>query len=385
MPAPCILVVEDHEPLLYVIQKVLERAGYSVLTATDGQKGLEVMERVRPDLIVADIMMPNMDGYEFYQAVRARPEGLTIPFVFLTARSTREDILRGKELGAEDYLTKPFDPEELLVVVRSRLRRAGEVQQATASEFDRLKRQIVTILSHELRTPLTYITGYTELALEELPSLSPEALQQFLEGIRRGSERLNRLVQDLLTLIRLDTGQAATEFHQMVRTHKNLAELVRQTVNQYEPLATQNGILLEARVPPELPPVPLCEPFFANALGRLVDNAIKFSRGKGKRVVVEAGTSGEWVEVSVADNGVGIRPEEIPHLFERFRQIDRERLEQQGVGLGLAIARELIRLHGGEITVESVYGVGSRFTIRLPLNPPDEGALPPLTSPLPPS
>ncbi|MGB9774956.1 MAG: hybrid sensor histidine kinase/response regulator [Anaerolineae bacterium] len=369
MTAPCILVVEDHEPLLNAIRMVLERAGYSVLTATDGQKGLEVMKRVRPDLIVADIMMPNMDGYEFYQAVRACPDGLTIPFIFLTARTTREDVLRGKEMGAEDYLTKPFDPQELLVVVRSRLRRAEEVRQVTASEFDHLKQQIVTILSHELRTPLTYITGYTELALGELPSLSPEALQQFLEGIRRGSERLNRVVQDLLTLIRLDTGQAATEFRLLVRPHENFAEIVRETVRRYEPLATQNGVLLEARVPPELPPVPLCEPFFADALGRLVDNGIKFSRGKGKRVVVEAGVSGDWVEVSVADNGVGIRAEEIPHLFERFRQIDRERLEQQGIGLGLAIARELIRLHGGDITVESVYGAGSRFTIRLPLTP----------------
>jgi Response regulators consisting of a CheY-like receiver domain and a winged-helix DNA-binding domain len=111
--APCILVVEDHEPLLNAIRMVLQRAGYTVLTATDGQKGLEVMERVRPDLIVADIMMPNMDGYEFYHAVRARPDGLTIPFIFLTARTTREDILRGKSMGAEDYLTKPFDPEDL--------------------------------------------------------------------------------------------------------------------------------------------------------------------------------------------------------------------------------------------------------------------------------
>lgn len=370
MTAPCILVVEDHEPLLNAIRMVLERAGYNVLTATDGQKGLEVMERAWPDLIVADIMMPNMDGYEFYQAVRARPEGLTIPFIFLTARTTREDILRGKDMGAEDYLTKPFDPEELLVAVCSRLRRAKEVQQVTAGEFDCLKQQIVTILSHELRTPLTYITGYTEMALEELPSLSPEDLQQFLKGIQRGSERLNRLVQDLLTLIRLDTGQAAAEFRRLVRPHQNFAELIRQTVQRYEPLAVQSGITLYVRVPPTLPPVPLCEPFFTDALGRLVDNAIKFSRGKGKRVAVSAGVAGDWVEVSVTDEGVGIRPEEIPHLFERFRQIERERMEQQGVGLGLAIAQELIRLHGGDITVESIYGVGSRFTIRLPLAPP---------------
>lgn len=370
MTAPRILVVEDHKPLLDALRMILERAGYTVLTATDGQKGLEVMERARPDLIVADIMMPNMDGYAFYQAVRARPDGLTIPFIFLTARTTREDILRGKGMGAEDYLTKPFDPEELLVVVRSRLRRAEEVQQATASEFERLKQQIVTILSHELRTPLTYITGYTELALEELPSLSLQALQQFLEGIRHGSDRLNRLVQDLLTLIRLDTGQAATEFRLLAYPWENFAELVRQTVQRYESLAAQSGITLDVRVPPTMSPVPLCEPFFTDALGRLVDNAIKFSRGKGKRVVVQAGVAGDWVEVSVSDEGVGIRPEEIPHIFERFRQIDRERMEQQGVGLGLAIARELIRLHGGDITVESVHGAGSRFTIRLPLTTP---------------
>lgn len=370
MTAPRILVAEDHEPLLNAIRMVLERAGYNVLTATDGQKALEVMERVRPDLIIADIMMPNMDGYAFYQAVRARPDGLTIPFIFLTALTTREDVLLGKSLGAEDYLTKPFDPEELLVTVRSRLKRVGEIQQAVASELDQLKQQIVTILSHELRTPLTYITGYTELALEDLPSLSTEELQQFLEGIRRGSERLNRLINDLLTLVRLDTGRAETEFRLLVRPHPDLAAIIQRTVCQYEPLAEQSGIALYTRVPDSLPAVQLCEPFFVDALGRLLDNAIKFSRGKGKSVWVDARVAGDWVEISVTDEGIGIRLEEIPHLFERFRQIDREQLEQQGVGLGLAIARELIRLHGGEITVESIYGAGSCFTIRLPLTPP---------------
>lgn len=368
MTAPRILVVEDHEPLLQAIRMVLERAGYTVLTATDGEEALKVLEKhAYPDLIVADIMMPHMDGYAFYNAVRARPEGLTIPFIFLTARGTREDILRGKMMGAEDYLTKPFDPEELLVVVRSRLKRAKEVYQATAGELDHLKQQIVTVLSHELRTPLTYISGYSELALEELPHPSMEQLQQFLEGIQRGSARLNRLIQDLLTVVRLDTGQAAAEFRLLVRPYDRLDELIQKTVSRYKTLADQNGIALEVRVPQGLPSIPLCEPFFVDAIGRLVDNAIKFSRGKGDRVIVEGRVAGDWVEVSVTDNGVGIRPEAIPYLFERFRQIDRERMEQQGVGLGLAIARELIRLHGGEITVESRFGEGSTFTIRLPV------------------
>lgn len=364
-----ILVVEDHEPLLNAIRLVLERAGYRVTTAPDGLEGLKALDQIRPDLIVADIMMPHMDGYTFYEAVRARPDGLTIPFIFLTARSTREDILRGKGMGAEDYLVKPFDPEELLVAVRARLKRSEEIQRATADEFDHLKQQIVNVLSHELRTPLTYISGYTELALDELPSLSIEELQQFLEGIRRGSERLNRLVQDLLTLVRLDTGRARTEFQILVRPCDNLGALIRETVTKYQSVAAQNGIALDIRVPPELPPVPLCEPFFTDALSRLVDNAIKFSRDKGTQVIVEARAAGEGVEIAVVDDGIGIRPEAIPHLFECFRQIDREKMEQQGTGLGLAIARELIRLHGGEITVESRYGEGSTFTIYLPVAP----------------
>jgi signal transduction histidine kinase len=110
----------------------------------------------------------------------------------------------------------------------------------------------------------------------------------------------------------------------------------------------------------------LCEPFFVDALGRLVDNGIKFSRGKGKRVTVNARVVGEWVEVAVSDEGVGISPDDLVYLFERFHQIGRRQMEQQGSGLGLVIAQELIRLHGGEITVESTLGEGSTFTIRLP-------------------
>jgi signal transduction histidine kinase len=111
----------------------------------------------------------------------------------------------------------------------------------------------------------------------------------------------------------------------------------------------------------------LCEPLFADALGRLIDNGIKFSKDEGKRVMVSAQATAGWVEVPVQDQGVGIPTEEIPHLFERFRQVNRKKMEQQGVGLGLAIAQELIRLHDGEITVRSDHGAGSTFTIRLPV------------------
>jgi two-component system sensor histidine kinase/response regulator len=362
-----ILVVEDHEALLAAIQDILETEGYTVLTATDGLQALQVMEKTPPDLIVADIMMPRMDGHAFYEAVRGRPEWVPIPFIFLTAKAEREDVLKGKRLGAEDYLTKPFDPQELAIAVRARLERAQAIRKTTEAEFEKLKNQITTILGHELRTPLTYVLGYTDLALDDAASLSPEDLQEVLQGVKRGADRLTRLVEDLLFLVRLDTGQAREEFHLLGQARRDFGAIVERTVHQYEELAAERSVILETEIAPDLPAVQLCEPFFVDALSRLLDNGIKFSKREGGQVTVSVEAKDKWVEVAVQDKGVGIAAEEIPHLFERFRQIGRDEMEQQGTGLGLATAQELARLHDGEITVDSKPGEGSIFTIRLPV------------------
>jgi len=349
------------------VREILEMEGYAVLTATDGLQGLEVMEEARPDIIVADVMMPKMDGYAFYQAVRARPEWVLIPFIFLTAKTDKRDVLKGRELGAEDYLTKPFDPQELIVAVRARLTRAEVVRQASGAEFDRLKQQIVTLLSHELRTPVNYVVGYTDLAREGLESASPEELEIFLNGIKAGAGRLSGLVEDLLFAVRLDTGRAEQEYQMLARIHRNLGEIVEATLLARKAQAGEFGVALEMEIAPHLPPVQLCRPFFEEALGRVVDNAIKFSRHKGQRVTVHVQAVESRVEIAVTDEGVGISAANIPHLFERFRQFDRERMEQQGIGMGLAIARDLVRLHGGDIIVESGLGRGSTFTIWIPV------------------
>jgi signal transduction histidine kinase len=365
-PIGCVLIVEDQPSLRKAVQLTLEAEGYAVLAVNDGLQALQAMEEKTPDVVVADIMMPNMDGYDLYRAVRARPEWMSIPFIFLTARTQRADVIKGKALGVEDYLTKPVDPEELLVTVRARLARAQAIQASAEARLDEVKQQIVTVLGHEMRTPLTYIRGYTELALEDIPSSSPELLEEFLQSISQGADRLTRLADDFLTLIRLDSGQTETEFLQLVEACRDLDAIVKRTVNQYEPQAAAKGVTLNCLTKPNLPPVQLCKPLFVNALGRLVDNAIKFSSGEGKHVAVDAQEVQGWIEISVVDEGPGIPPDEIPHLFERFRQIDREKMEQQGVGLGLSVAQGVIRLHGGEITVKSTVGKGSTFTIKLP-------------------
>jgi signal transduction histidine kinase len=362
-----ILVVEDHNAMARAIRGILESEGYTVLTAADGIEALQVMEESRPDLILADIMMPRMDGYALFEAVRACPEWIPIPFVFLTAKSEREDKLRGKKLGAEDYITKPFDAEELIVSVRSRLGRARAIQKASEASFDQLKNQIVTVLGHELRTPLTYLTGYTDLALEDVSSLTPGEVEDFLIGIKTGVDRLNRLVEDLLLLVQIDSGRAREEFEALAGEYKNLNAIVQRTTMQFADQASRRRLSLEVDTASDLPPVWLCEPFFVDALGRLIDNGIKFSPDTTKEVTVSTRAGEEWVSIEVSDKGVGIPADQVEHLFDRFRQINRDQQEQQGVGLGLAIAHELIRLHQGKITVESRPGEGSTFTILLPV------------------
>jgi two-component system sensor histidine kinase/response regulator len=366
MNKPYVLIVDDEESILVTTRLILEAEGYAVLTASDGAQALQVMEQTTPDLIVADIMMPRMDGYALYKAVRARPDWVFIAFIFITGKIGLQDVLKGKALGVEDYIPKPFDAEELIVAVRARLARAREVRDAFEAHLDQLKWQIVKILGHELRTPLTLIHGYNELAMQEAPPLAPAPPQQFLLGIKKGADRLAQVLQDFLLLLCLDTGQVQEAFEAQAFVHRDLQEEVEYALQAYREQSQAGGISLESRTEPDLPPVRLHGFYFADALGRLVDNAFKFSQGKGQRVEIVTRAVDGGVEVSVSDEGVGIPPQALSYLFERFRQVDRKQMEQQGVGLGLAIARELIRLHGGDITVESVHGQGSTFTIHLP-------------------
>ena len=367
-----ILAVEDHDLLLDAVRRILEAEGYEVLTASDGIEALEKLQTSTPDLIVADISMPRMDGYTFYQKVRENPAWVAIPFVFLTARAEREDRLRGKALGAEDYLTKPFDPQELIVVVRARIGRAEAIRESQASEYDQLRQQILTLLSHELRTPLTSVYGYTELALEEAATLPESEFKQFLQGVKNGADRLARLVEDALTVVRLESGDLQQEIAALSEIRQDLPQIVERAVALFKTEADEKNIVLDIDLPAVLPPVRVQEQLLIDALGRLLDNAIKFSRREVKRVRVSACLSEDnrYVEISIRDWGVGIPQASLRHLFKPFSQINRQRYEQQGAGLGLAIALGIIQAMGGDITVSSsVEGpdAGTTFVVRLPI------------------
>ncbi len=366
--SPHILVVEDHAPLREIISDTLLDAGFEITAAEDGQAALQALQLHTPDLIVSDIMMPRMDGYEFHSAVQANPAWVAIPFIFLTAKAERDDILRGKRLGVEEYLIKPFDAETLIVTVQARLQRAQVVRERLQTDLEQLKSKIMVLLSHELRTPLTYVYGYTELALEGADAAHAGKLQGFLGLIKHGVDRLVRLIEDLLLLIELEAGDKQAECQQNIQVCADPAALIRGLIAVQQREAKAQGVQLSFYAPPKLPPVMLCESFLLQAVRRLLDNAIKFTAQQAApQATVTLSCDADWFYIAIADNGIGIPSEALPHLFESFYQVDRETLEQQGAGLGLPISAALIRAQGGKITVASAPGSGSTFTIQLPL------------------
>ena len=371
MDKPLIMVVEDDFALLEGIRELLELTEYKVVPASNGVEALELLDSFRPDLIVSDIMMPEMDGYEFHSKVRERVELLTIPFIFLTARGEKVDIRRGKSEGADDYITKPFDDEDLLVAIEAKLTRWKVLREKQDEEIAGLKHKILLTLSHEFRTPLTYIINYAEILDMSDEDLTSEDFSEFMQGIRRGAIRLNTLVEDFLALVELQTGEAMQAYYyRRVRLEDPVAWL-RIQAKQVEAQAKEANLEIAIDVPEDLPAFVVDEAYISNALLRLLDNAIKFSNEKSEKIHFSARVEGHEIEILIEDEGVGIPEEEIAELFNIFHQIDRAKIEQQGTGSGLAIVKGIVEIHGGRIEAESKLGIGSIFKVYLPIDPPD--------------
>ncbi len=380
MDKALILVVEDDLALLEGIRELLEISGYDVLTAANGREAIEKLDQARPDLIVSDIMMPEMDGYAFHAEVRKRQDLIAVPFIFLTARGEKMDIRRGKSVGADDYITKPFDDEDLLVAIESKLSRWAGLRRYREEEISDLKHRILLTLSHEFRTPLTYIINYADMLNMGDPSVTEDDFREFMDGIRRGARRLNKLVEDFLILVELETGEAVEAYLYRRQPIDDTSAWLRVVARRFQSRADARGLELKLDIPDGLPTLIADEAYLADALGRLIDNAIKFSTDTSQRVSIQARAEGDRLRVAVIDEGRGIRADRLEELFDVFEQVDREYHEQQGTGSGLAICRGIVEIHGGEVGAESQEGKGSTFWILLPLRPPDMAGLPPVES-----
>lgn len=368
-----ILLVEDDLALRDGIADLLEVSdlGFDleILKASNGLIGLQMVSENPPDLIISDIMMPRMGGYEFLERLRSEPDWLNIPIIFLTALGTPADILKGRLSGAELYLTKPYDSDELITMVQSQLHRSYALRDDRRRRLDLLSRDIVYLLNHEFRTPLTYVTAYYQLLVNGLAQDDVDSLQEYLRGIQTGATRLRYLVGNLIQVMALRTGEAALSIKQGTAIISDLPEIMRQVVARYERVTRGRPIQFEVSTSADLPPVFAHRESLLVILNCLVDNAVKFSQYQDIRepsVALLAELYNGWVKIVVKDNGIGLPENAHQQVFELFYQHDRKVLEQQGAGLGLAIVKGLVDLHGGCVKLGGQEGEGFSVEVILP-------------------
>ncbi len=361
-----VLVVEDNVAMNQAISEILRLEGYRVVSAHDGVEALAVLGEERPDVVISDIMMPTMDGYELLRRTRQDPRLRTLPFIFLTARSSPEDHRMAKRIGIEDYLVKPVDAQDLLLAVSNALRRARDVQAEMKEQVDDLRNRILATLQHEFRTPLTFILGYAEYLANstEQPEegMDVEVLREAVQAILVGGHRLQDLIEKFLLLADLQYRRDLAD----VSTVLDPWGTVQEVVARMAPDAEEAGLTIELH-PPETRLQVLGVPdLIGKAVQHLVENALRYRRPESRRVAIRQIQYENFVGLAVQDEGLGISPALLEQLSRPFEQAHRENQTLSGAGLGLAIVRHIARLHGGGLTMESQEGQGSTFTLWLP-------------------
>lgn len=350
---PTILIVDDEPALLLGLAATIRRQGYHVITASNGQDGLQKAKHALPDLILSDIMMPPPNGFEMRRLMSLDPDLASIPFIFLTARSNVEDRVSGMREGADDYITKPFVTEELLARIEAVFRRVkteqarGREQMKAISEQDmnRLRHEILQNFHHELRTPLSNILMPLELAANNKFS-DPEEQSKFIRIALSNADRLESLVTDLILLSNIDHGNLNT-IRQPIDTTLHILAPVQKRLERYEAknLRLHTDLSEGGKIT-----APRRE--FVHALVHLLDNAFKFSPEEGQvNLTVRPGSNG-GVDLLVQDAGPGIPPPLREKAFERFYQVSQgDHREYEGLGVGLTIAREVFQSLKGDVQI----------------------------------
>jgi signal transduction histidine kinase len=364
-----VLVVDDNADIRGYLTRLLGER-WQVETASDGAAALEHIRDRVPDLVIADVMMPVMDGFGLLRAIRASDTFPKLPVMLLSARAGEEASSEGLRAGADDYVIKPFSARELLARVETRLtqarlhaaeRRAREL----AEQANRARDDFFTMLSHELRTPLMAVLAWTALLKDN--RLEPGEVAHALELIERNGRVQRRLVDDLLDVSRIVTGRLRID----PRPVASLAQMIGMVVDSFRPAALAKSLTVETALETSAGTINADTERLQQVVWNLLSNAIRFTP-VGGRIQLRYARRDDQVELLVRDSGQGITAEEIPHLFERYWQglgpEPRSKRRSQGLGLGLTIAHRIVALHGGEITAASEgEGCGATFTVLLPI------------------
>lgn len=358
-----VLVVDDNPLIVNVLKGLFGNENYQVYCCSNGEEALGVLDKKWVDVIICDVMMPEMDGYQLHDLIREKPELSHIPFVFLTALGG-EEVDRGKEAGADDYMVKPFNPRELLSMVRGKIKRSRKLKSLAEENNESFRRKIIHTLSHEFRTPLVAINTGTELLLDQDGKIDSSKAFNLLSAIQRGGQRLEKLVNDFMLMQQIEAGIAQKLFDTRARTVV-MAELVEQVLDAQKLTLEKQGFAIAMKDLSSAAKVLVYEPQIEDILMRFIDNAVKFS-GDTRELEVVIHTQLDMVVTEMRDRGIGIDVDRIREAIDVFGQIDRDKLEQQGGGFGLAISNRYATINGGELEFANRKGGGAVISLLVP-------------------
>jgi signal transduction histidine kinase len=369
-----ILVIEDEADIRDEVIDWLQFEGYTVIGAVNGQQGLERIYQETPDLIVSDIAMPEMDGYELLLEVRLNPRFINIPFIFLTAVSDRDSVRKGMNMGADDFVTKPFTHAELLESIRSRLGKKTAQESQIQAQIERLhsdlteerekrllKSRLVAMFSHDFRNPLSSILSSSSIIRNYEDRLTPERKRQYLDRIDGSVRLLLQMLDDMLMVAEMESGHfefspQLFDLNALIETILDEFRLISQGTHR---LTFRTYLRNYIYADPKL---------MRHIITNLLSNAIKYS-SENTEVTIIVEERDQQVSLMVEDHGIGIPEESLPLLFDAFHRAQNAK-SVSGMGLGLTIVKQSVDLHGGTIDVGSVLGEGTRFVVMLPQTVP---------------
>ncbi|RPI04273.1 MAG: hybrid sensor histidine kinase/response regulator [Ignavibacteriae bacterium] len=358
-----ILCIEDDAGMRMSIRMMLEMVGYEMEEAKDGKAGVAQALKAPPDLIVCDIRMPILDGFQTLEELHKHESTAQIPFVFLTGEDPRTHLRKGMNLGASDFILKPIDVDDFIKAVQVRLEEAEKRKNESQRAIEELSESITRALPHELRTPMTGILGLTEL-LQSYDRMNPEEVKEIAKSLFDSAVRMNQTLEKFwihTQCLLLPSDQAKLTASRQ-KGSRDAQEIAKRVAERLATSANRPADLVMSLSPIS---IAISERYLEHILQQLMDNAFKFSV-PGTQVVLSTFCINGMGTISIKDQGRGMSEDQIKNI-QMFMQFDRARHEQQGLGLGLMIAKRLTEMHGGNIQFGSTPSIGTSVTISFPL------------------
>jgi len=372
--AASILVVDDDQRNVRLVESILKANGYTVLRAYDGEEALRLVASEQPDLMLLDVMMPTLSGFEVCRRLRERHETRLLPILMITALTAVEDKVQGLDLGADDFLSKPINRTELLAKVRAilRVRVLQEEVERQRKELETANRALLTIqrfkesmgqmVVHDLKNPLAGIMGNIQLIQIQRAQMTSPRLEELLQRTQDSARQMARMIQNILEVAKLEEQKMPLR-----RQTVDVKPVVSTSIAELMSLSTRDGVRLANEVPDGLPAVDADPELVGRILANLLSNAFKHTPSGG-RIVVGTRDEGDEITITVSDNGEGIPEDLQPYIFEKFvagESDDRRRMTYDS-GLGLTFCRLAVQAHGGRIWVRSRPGEGTVVHFSLP-------------------